>query len=591
MQRKPLIWSLFPSILVVSLVSLFAVTFYSTISIREFYIQDLHRTLLAEGELIQENLRPYLEGRSQQDPDSSCKALAKDSRARVTIIRADGVVLGDSHKQIQKLDNHRDRPEIQEAFQGMVGKSIRVSNTLKGEFMYIALPPLVEGVNSSIVRVSLPLQYINSILREIIFRVIKGGLIVALLAVIVSFWLAHRITRPIESLRKGAENFAKGEFGSKIYVTASMEISSLADALNDMAAQMRDRISKLSRINTEQEAILTGMSEGVIAVDSEERIIILNSAAIELFQIRHEICKGRLLGEVVRKKAVLDFVHRLMHSQEPMHQEISQESPNGVTQHLQLNGSPLRDGKGRQSGLVLVCNDITKVKNLENMRKEFVANVSHELRTPLTSIKGFVETLRDGAYKNSEDCLHFLHIIAKHSERLNSIIEDLLALSKIEKEMEDGQMPVERVRIAFLLERAVDLCRTKAEVKEISLQVQVEPELMGMVSSSLMEQALINLIDNAIKYSENGDNVMISAVNKDGWLKFTVRDQGVGIPVEYLPRIFERFYRVDKARSRDVGGTGLGLAIVKHIARAHNGSVGVVSEHGQGSTFSITVPA
>jgi two-component system phosphate regulon sensor histidine kinase PhoR len=358
--------------------------------------------------------------------------------------------------------------------------------------------------------------------------------------------------------------------------------------MNRMAADLDERLRTVVRQRNEQEAVLSSMVEGVIAIDRDERVIAMNKAAARLLDLDPAESVGRGVEEVARNPELQRFAAGALASDIPVEGELVLHRPEIC--HLQAHGAPIRDGHGRRIGSVLVLNDVTRLKRLETVRSDFVANVSHELKTPITSIKGFLETLADGAVDDPRTARRFLAIALRQADRLNAIIEDLLSLSRIEQEAESGQLPCSLESIREILVGAVEVCRTKAESKNVDLNVHCEDGLRAEVNAPLLEQAVVNLVDNAIKYSDAGSTVDVAAVAHDVSISIVVRDHGSGIEATHLPRLFERFYRVDKARSRTLGGTGLGLAIVKHIAAAHGGTVLVESEPGKGSTFTLVMP-
>jgi two-component system phosphate regulon sensor histidine kinase PhoR len=362
------------------------------------------------------------------------------------------------------------------------------------------------------------------------------------------------------------------------------EIGELAESLNEMAAHLDERIRTTLRQRNEQEAVLASMMEGVIAVDNNERVIWLNQAAARLLGIIDDV-RARDIHEVVRNTDLQRFIARVLNERQAIEGEIVLRDTS--EHYMQAHGTILQDERGDGIGTLVVMNDMTHLRRLENVRREFVANVSHELRTPITSIKGFVETLLDGAMYDPNDARRFLEIIAKHAERLNAIIEDLLALSRIEQEAEKAEILLQPSRIDPVLRSAMQACEMKALAKDISITLNCQDTLRANINAPLLEQAIINLIDNAIKYSESGESVDVRAEGRDGEVLISVQDHGCGIEKEHLPRLFERFYRVDKGRSRKLGGTGLGLAIVKHITQAHGGHITVDSTPGMGSSFTI----
>jgi two-component system phosphate regulon sensor histidine kinase PhoR len=383
--------------------------------------------------------------------------------------------------------------------------------------------------------------------------------------------------------------FASGDLEYRLDVPNSQEFGALSEATNEMAAQLHARIFMLTEQHSELEAVLSGMVEAVLVIDTNERMTRVNRAAERLFQIDQTRVRNRSVQETIRHSDLHRFVRRTLELEEPVEGELTIVGT--PDQYLQAHGAKLRDGHGQCMGLVVVLNDVSRLKTLEDIRRDFVANVSHELKTPITSIKGFLETLKEGAIRNPEHAERFLHIVIKHTDRLSAIIEDLLSLSRIERDAEKGEMALEEKPLRPVFEAVVKACGKTAELKDITLELEVSDELLARINPRLLEQALVNLVDNAIKYSEPGHAVKISGQTGRGEVVIKVQDTGCGIPREHLQRIFERFYRVDKARSRKVGGTGLGLAIVKHIVHAHDGAVSVESSPGRGSSFSIHLPS
>jgi two-component system phosphate regulon sensor histidine kinase PhoR len=587
-KRKKLVWQIFPSFLLITLLSLFAVSWYAAQSLRQFYLDHTAADLYARAQLLEKLVDGQLEPLDAGTVDSVCKEMGRSTDTRFTVILLSGIVVGDSIETPDQMDNHAGRPEIKQAFAGKRGRSLRYSSTLRQEMMYVALPITDRGEHIAVVRASLPTTFIENELNSIRIKIIIGGIIIAILAAGVSLAISRRISRPLETMKKGADRFADGELSHRMDTPDSTEMASLAEAMNQMAAHLETHIKAVSDQRNELETVLSSMLEGVIAVDSHERIISVNQAAARLFETDLETFQFRSLQETIRNLPLQQFINKALSSNQPLQEDITLFQ----NQHriLEVKSSPLLDADQIHVGTLIVLNDVTHLRRLENMRSDFVANVSHEIKTPLTAIKGFVETLQHGKVEKPEETQRFLDIIQRHVNRLNSIVEDLLTLSKIEQEDEAGTLNLRNWKVADVFQAAIQLCRSKAEEKNLNIEVAGNENARADFDPTLIEQAVVNLLDNAVKYSDPGGTITVSAEEKDSEILINVRDQGIGIAQKHLPRLFERFYRVDKSRSRQLGGTGLGLAIVKHIARAHGGHVTVESTVGEGSTFTIHLP-
>jgi two-component system phosphate regulon sensor histidine kinase PhoR len=418
-------------------------------------------------------------------------------------------------------------------------------------------------------------------------RLIAGCLVVGAIAAAAGWGVARRAARPVEELGGAARRLAAGDVTAAFPASDVAEVAELAGALGGLREQLVERGLLIGRQGTQQEAVLGSMIEGVLAIDARQRIVGINRAAADLLGLEVEQVVGRTLQQAIRNPDLRRFALEAIDCRDPVEDDIVLH---GVTDRtIHLRGTALRDVSG-EGGAVIVLDDVTDVHRLEKVRRDFVANVSHELKTPVASIKGFVETLLDGAAEDPGDRVRFLEIIGRQADRLAAIIEDLLALSRIEQSEQAGSLPVEPQPLAGILAAAADDCRPRAADRSVRLEIDCPPDLAATVNGPLVEQAVINLVDNAIKYSESGKTVWLSAATADDAAVLRVRDEGCGIAAEHLPRLFERFYRVDMARSRALGGTGLGLAIVKHIVQAHGGTVGVESEPGEGTTFTLRIP-
>ena len=416
---------------------------------------------------------------------------------------------------------------------------------------------------------------------------VVGALLTALAAV-VGLISSLRVSRSLQAIRASAQHFASGDFSHRLRIPNTPETGNLAVTLNRMAAQLQEQIDVVTQQRNEQEAILSSMQEGVLALDPQAHVIAMNPAAEGLLSVPSPRARGRTVQEVIRNVGLQNLLTDAMPRAEPTTGEIVLRG--NEERFVQVTATALRDAAGRDLGMLVVLNDITQLRWLENIRREFVANVSHELKTPITSIKGFVETLRDGALADRQQAERFLEIVGRHADRLNAIIEDLLSLSRLEQTNQAHEMPRPEVRLGPVIEAAVIDCSAKAAARQITILSSCDDGLLVQAKAPLLEQAIVNLLDNAISYSNPAGTVWLTARGVEGEVHIDVRDEGIGIAPEHVSRIFERFYRTDRARDRASGGTGLGLAIVKHIIQIHDGQVDVTSEVGQGSTFSLRLP-
>jgi two-component system phosphate regulon sensor histidine kinase PhoR len=588
-KRKKLVWQIFPSFLLITLLSLFAVSWYAAQSLRQFYLDHTAADLYARSQLLEKLVDGHLEPLDAATVDSVCKEMGRSTDTRFTIILPSGMVVGDSIETPDQMDNHADRPEIKQAFAGERGRSMRYSKTLRQEMMYVALPITERAEHIAVVRASLPITFIENELNSIRIKIIIGGIIIAILAAGVSLAISRRISQPLETMKEGADRFADGELSHRLAIPDSTEMASLAEAMNQMAAHLETHIKAVSDQRNELETVLSSMLEGVIAVDSQERIISVNQAAAQLFETNLETFQYRSIQETIRNMSLQQFINKALSSAQPLQEDITLFQ--NQQRILDVKSSPLLNADKIHIGTLIVLNDVTHLRRLENMRSDFVANVSHEIKTPLTAIKGFVETLQHGKVEKPEETRRFLEIIQRHVDRLNSIIEDLLTLSKIEQEDEAKALNLRKWRIHDVFQAAIQICRPKAEEKNLQIRVAGNQNVSANIDPTLIEQAVVNLLDNAVKYSNPGGTITVTVDTRDSEILIDVRDQGIGIAQKHLHRLFERFYRVDKSRSRQLGGTGLGLAIVKHISQAHGGYVTVESAVGEGSTFTIHLPS
>lgn len=587
MKLRRLVWQLYPSYLLLILLVLIGLGWYGSVTLRSFYYEQAAADLHSRAQLITQQLDGQFDVTQRLILSNRIKRLGETSGTRITIIRKDGLVLADSHEDAARMEDHSQRPEILSAISDMEGMSVRFSDTLGQTLMYVAVAFEQDDRVLGTVRTAISVSDIDDALGTIYWRLFLGGLFIALLAVPISWLLSRKICRPLELMTVAAQKFSQGELDAPIMETGTEEAHRLARTLNMMAHELSERIYREVEQRGEIEAILGCMVEGIIAVDNDERVIRLNTAAASLFDTVVPTEPGRPIQELIRHAELQRFVGRALSSEEPLEDELTLLE--AEKRYLHVQAAPLMGKLNDRVGVLVVLHDLTRLRQLESVRRDFVANVSHELKTPITAIRGAVETLLDEETEETPEH-QFLRIIFKQSERLNALVEDLLDLSRIEQGVNEGGWELRRAPVAPLLEGAKSACESLLSRQQIDLQIDCPERLQARINAPLLEQAVINLLSNAIKYSDAGQTVLIKASELEDKVMIQVQDFGCGIDEKHLPRLFERFYRIDLARSRSLGGTGLGLAIVKHITYAHMGEVQVNSKPGEGSVFTLVLP-
>lgn len=600
-MRLNLFWQLGLAFLALLLAVLLAVDIYAERVLRRAYLREGFERLDALGRLAQ--VRPPVLAShppSQQPPQEplqengpadlgSWVEWMAGSGVRVTVVAADGRVLADSAEDARKMENHAHRPEILQAFASGEGRAVRHSATLGRDLVYLALRHQPPGGEPVVLRLALPLKHIDDAQAEFRRQLLAASLLILLAAGGVSLLVSRVFSARVERLKTFSRRVANGDFRPLPVESTGDELSELTRALNETAARLDQTIRSLTDERNRSSAILRSMVEGVAVISAEERILFSNQAFSQILGLDAAQCEGRRLVEVTRQSDLLGVVKQVLAKRETVRSEVLMGTVR-LRSFAVTAGPVVAPGPGDATGAVLVLHDITELRRLERVRRDFVANVSHELRTPLTAIQGFAETLLGGALHDKENRGRFLEIIRDHAQRLARLTDDLLKLSEIEAdrmELEFGP-----VGVAELIHGCVETTRLRAKERQHTLQVDCPdglPPVRG--DPNRLAEVLQNLLDNAVQYTPAGGRVSVRARTVAGAVEITVSDTGIGIPQADQERIFERFYRVDVARSREVGGTGLGLAIAKHIVEAHSGRLWVESAVGQGSDFHFSIPA
>lgn len=565
-------FKIFLSYIVIVLVISLSFGIFSTIALRKYYIHSIEERLATNAMLV----RDLLHERSLS-LDRDVKELGREIGERITIIDKKGRVLADSEEDPLLMENHALRPEVKMALRDGIGKSIRFSRTIGIEMLYLAIPSRDGGV----IRLSVPLTEIKTAMSRVQGMFLSGIFISCILSLLIAFLISRTIGRSLLSITRTAEDIARGDLKKRVAVSSKDEIGRLAVSFNKMAEELHSRIETITKEKNLFEAVLHGIVDSVFVVDKSGKIILTNPGFEELFTKT----AGRYYYEVIRNEKFNSILERTLSHGVQESKEVSLYLPRERIFHIYTASIKDRD---KVIGACSVMHDISEIKNLEKMRIDFVANVSHELNTPLTAIQGAIETLKGEVIKK-QSAMEFIDIIERQTTRLGSLINDLLDLSRIESK--ESEMKFEKINAKDVVDRVFRNFAKKAKQKSQEFKLNLPKETIHIrADAEKLEQAVANLVDNAIKFTPDRGEVVLSLNISKERVEIEVEDTGPGILPDDIPRIFERFYRVDRTRSRQLGGTGLGLSIVKHIIEAHNGEVKVESQIGKGSKFITTLP-
>jgi two-component system phosphate regulon sensor histidine kinase PhoR len=588
-QRK-LFWRLALTFLALLLSVLLAVDFLAERALRSSYENDSFQQLKAIVRVMRLHPIP-LTSASPQTPEERAAlhtwvaANAATSGVRITVISADGRVLDDSQSEIETMESHAGRPEVRDAMKTGEGRSIRDSVSVKNQLIYYAVRENLPGNVPIILRLALPMEGFSAPLWEFRRRLWLWSLLIFMLAGTMAMLMSRSYTVRIERLREFSRRVAEGDFRALPPDGTGDTLEALGASLNQTAARLDRTIRTLTEERNLSAAILGSMVEGVAVVNGAERLVFANPGFAGILGLDVPPVSGSSLLEVVRQTELIGAVRRVLAGEMRVEAEIATGT---LRQHF-FAATVASVLAGETSGAVIVLHDITELRKLERVRRDFVANVSHEFRTPLTAIQGFAETLIGGAIDDPQNRGRFLGIILEHSQRLARLTEDLLKLSQMDAEQ--LELEIRPVSVGQLVESCYETAQRRANDRDLSLSLSLPSQLPDVAGDHRrIQEVLQNLLDNAIQYTLPGGKIVLSAERRNGEVVFTVADTGIGIPQADQPRIFERFYRVDVARSREAGGTGLGLSIAKHLVEAHGGRIWVDSELGVGSKFHFSIP-
>jgi two-component system, OmpR family, phosphate regulon sensor histidine kinase PhoR len=574
----------------VALASL-AAGLYLSQALDRFAAESLESRLATSGRLLHDDVRGLLRRRaSPAEMGAYVRRVAAPTESRVTIMVPDGTVVADSEvapEDLGRLENHARRREMRAALAGRVGRDLRTSVSIHAPLLYVALPVRDGERIVGVVRLALPLSAVTSSYWRVHRVLLAGGLVALAVAFGIGIFVAGRVTRPVVEMEIIARQMSEGQFAVRAPVDSSDELGLLGRALNVMVARLREQIETLREERAKATAILDGMVEGVIAVDGHEVVLLMNERARAMFGVGAGRGEGKPFLEVIRNADLHEIFRAGRTAVDVARRELQLTAP--VERTLRVTAVPLELGQ-EPPGIVMVVDDVSELRRLEQVRTEFLANVSHELRTPLTAIQGYLETLLGGALDEREHARRFLEVAFRHTERLGRLLNDLTDLSNIE--LGKVSLRLAPTLLRPVVDSVLEIVAAKARDGGVEVAADVPESLIVHADHDRLAQVVINLVDNAVKYTPAGGAVTVRARAMDGErVEVAVSDTGVGIPPADLPRITERFYRVDKARSRELGGTGLGLAIVKHLVLAHGGELHIDSDEGRGTTVRFTLPA
>lgn len=554
--------------------------------LRSFTFAREQDRLKNEAQVLARDLKRFFSSEEPvSDIDAELDDIAGGLPLRITIVDMNGRVLGDSYANAQEMGDHSDRPEVAGALEGEITTSQRESSTVGKQFIYAAAPVQVNGVVQGVVRVSSAEEDVMPVVFQLWWIFLGAFGLLLLATVAISIWTERRVVGSLSSLREAASDIASGDLERRVKEPEIQDFKELARDFNTMAEQIGYMVEEASEERAKLQAILDNISAGILVTDSSDRIILMNPAANEILGVQEMQLGSRVIEltdseEFVRVLATAKGGERII-------EEIELSSPRKA--NLMARSNPVVGSGGEVVAVVTILEDITKSKQLDRIRQDFVANVSHELRTPVASVKALTDTLVAGALAERETAKQFIDDLDHETTRLAQLVEDLLTLSKLEARetaLDIGTIPARKI-----LQDCVDVKAKLAEEYEVEIKIEeVDRTTVIEADSSYIQTAINNLLDNAIKYNRQGGQVTIAVRPEGNWHVITVTDTGIGIPPDDMPRVFERFYRVDRTRSRETGGTGLGLSIVKHISELHGGRVTAISSEGEGSTFSVYIP-
>ena len=580
-MKKSLFYKVFGTYLVITLIAMLVVGFYATRQIQSRLMERIDTELMSYAQMI--NINP-----SQSEIISKINSLSKTSNARITLVDSDGVILADSDGEASGMGNHLNRPEVEEARVKGAGRSMRFSKTLGMNTLYVALPikegPAIRGY----IRLARPLTEVRHYIREINLLILQSFLIVGFLSFLIAFVFTSRLTSPIHEMEQFTERLREGEDPGSLMINSSDETGRLARNINYMVLELKEKIQSANEEKGKLESVLASMEDGILLLDTDDKIEAINDASKKIFTTRFHDIVGKTPLEAFRNIDMQKALDRFKETGTPVSREIILGEEDQT--ELDVTISPVHGLPEGKEKAMIVMHDVTRLKKLEKVRADFVANVTHEIKTPLTAILGFIETLEGGAIDERNTAKKFLHTIHDNAERLDRLVDDLRVIS--DAELGDMKFSFEGVSLNGVIENALTVIERKASEKRLVIEKEIPDDLPSIWGDrDRLHQIMLNVLDNAVKFTPDEGKISIKALDgKDGNVYIKTSDTGIGIPKGEISRLGERFYRVDKTRSRELGGTGLGLSIVKHLMTAHNGRIEIDSQLGRGTTVSLIFP-
>jgi two-component system, OmpR family, phosphate regulon sensor histidine kinase PhoR len=579
-MKRHLFYKIFGTYLILIILSVFVLHLFVRDEIKKTLTAKIEEELTTDAALIDLN--------SPQKISEQLNQISKLSKSRITIIDVKGIVTADSERSIEGLENHLNRPEVQESRVRGKGRSIRFSSSIGVDMLYIAIPIKDNSIITGYIRLARPLYEVRQSIENVTGIIFKATLVILAFSIILALLFSYWLTAPIKKMEKFTEKLRQGHPSGTIFLKTSDETKKLADNINYLVDELKNQLKSANEEKAKLVTAFSSMTEGILILDAGDRIEVVNPSLGNLLASQYGDIKGKTLMEAFRnvelQKAFLQF--------RATKQSVSQEITLGNIEPVILNISVSTvEGSSAEEKNMIIFHDITRLKKLERVRADFIANVTHEIRTPLTAILGYLETIKDGTIENKDQERKFMEIIINHAQRLNRLVEDLLTISKIE--LGEMNFHFEQVSLSDIITNVIPLIEPKANLKKIKIDNRIADKLQSITADKdKLIQVFVNILDNAVKFTQDAGEITIEAAEdaaKDG-IAVSITDTGIGIPESEVARLGERFYRVDKTRSRDLGGTGLGLSIVKHLMIAHGGQLEIASQLGRGTKVSLHFP-